>query len=232
MSEQDKENGTPETPIGKDAASLKDAADAILAADKAQRAHEAPADENEAEGEPAAERDPFEVLLELQKENAELKDKALRAMSEAENTRRRAMRDKEDAARYGAQKFGSDMVQVSDNLRRAIAALKPEDRDASPDTVKALIDGVEATERQLLAAFERHGIKEITPQPGDRFDAHLHEAMFEVPNSGQPAGTVVHVIEAGYMIGERLLRAARVGVAKADDAAPQGSGGPTVDIKA
>jgi molecular chaperone GrpE len=186
---------------------------------------------NEAgEGNPAeAEPDPFQVLVALQKENAELKDKALRAVAEAENTRRRAERERQDAVRYAAAGFARDMVQVSDNLRRAIAALKPEERDASPDTVKALIDGVEATERQLLSTFERHGIKEITPAPGDRFDAHLHEAMFEVPNSGQPAGSVVHVIEAGYTIGDRLLRAARVGVAKGEDGAPKGAG---VDVRA
>ncbi|MCE9648121.1 MAG: nucleotide exchange factor GrpE [Parvibaculum sp.] len=190
---------------------------------------------NEAgEGEPGdmqAEPDPFQVLVALQKENAELKDKALRAVAEAENTRRRAERERQDAVRYAAAGFARDMVQVSDNLRRAIAALKPEEREASPDTVKALIDGVEATERQLLATFERHGIKEITPAPGDRFDAHLHEAMFEVPNSGQPAGSVVHVIEAGYMIGDRLLRAARVGVAKGEDGAPKPNGAG-VDVRA
>lgn len=225
MSDQDNENGKP---VGTDAKSLKEAADAILAADAAAPQNEA--GEEGGEGEP----DPFAVLTALQKENEELKDKVLRAVAEAENTRRRAMREKEDAQRYGAQKFGSDMVQVSDNLRRAIAALKPEDRDASPETVKSLIDGVEATERQLLAAFERHGIKEITPKPGDKFDAHLHEAMFEVPGSGQPAGTVVHVIEAGYMIGDRLLRAARVGVAKAEEGAPSSgqAGSEGVDIKA
>jgi molecular chaperone GrpE len=225
MSDQDNENGKP---ADTDAKSLKEAADAILAADAAAAQNEA--GEEGGEGEP----DPFAVLTALQKENEELKDKALRAVAEAENTRRRAMREKEDAQRYGAQKFGSDMVQVSDNLRRAIAALKPEDREAAPETVRALIDGVEATERQLLAAFERHGIKEITPKPGDKFDAHLHEAMFEVPNSGQPAGTVVHVIEAGYMIGDRLLRAARVGVAKAEEGAPSGgqASGEGVDIKA
>jgi molecular chaperone GrpE len=109
------------------------------------------------------------------------------------------------------------MVHVNDNLRRAIATLKPEERESSPATVKALIDGVEATERQLLATFERHGIKEITPMPGDIFDAHLHEAMYEVSGGGQAAGTVVHVAEAGYMICDRLLRAARVGVAKAEN---------------
>ena len=224
MSDQDNENTMPE---GKDPKSLKEAADAILAADAAAR--KAEAGEGGA-GDPAGDPDPFAVLTALQKENEELKDKLLRAVAEAENTRRRAERDKQDAARYAAAGFGRDMVQVSDNLRRAIAALKPEDREAAPETVKSLIDGVEATERQLLSTFERHGIKEITPAPGDKFDAHLHEAMFEVPNSGQPAGTVVHVVEAGYTIGDRLLRAARVGVAKADDSAPQGGEG--VDIKA
>ncbi|MFZ2467038.1 MAG: nucleotide exchange factor GrpE [Parvibaculum sedimenti] len=169
------------------------------------------------------EGDPFVVLQALQAENADLKDKLLRAVAEAENVRRRAERDRQDAARYGAQNFARDMVPVSDNLRRAIATLNPEEREAASATVKALIEGVEMTERQLLATFERHGIKEITPTPGDRFDANLHEAMFEVPGTGQPAGTVVHVVEAGYMIGDRLLRAARVGVAKADEAAPNGT---------
>ncbi|MEN6541383.1 nucleotide exchange factor GrpE [Parvibaculum sp.] len=164
-----------------------------------------------------AEPDPFVVLQALQAENADLKDKLLRAVAEAENVRRRAERDRQDAARYGAANFARDMVQVSDNLRRAIATLNPEEREAASATVKALIEGVEVTERQLLATFERHGIKEITPAPGDRFDANLHEAMFEVPGTGQPAGTVVHVVEAGYTIGDRLLRAARVGVAKADE---------------
>jgi molecular chaperone GrpE len=229
MSEHDDENGKSDDGKlkGKDAASLKEAADAILAADNAAKAGQADEGTDDApEGEP----DPFAVLVSLQKENADLKDKLLRAMSETENTRRRAVKEKQDATRYAAAGFGRDMVQVSDNLRRAIAALKPEDRDASPETVKALIDGVEATERQLLATFERHGIKEITPNAGDRFDAHLHEAMFEVPNSGQPAGTVVHVIEAGYMIGDRLLRAARVGVAANDGG--QNPAGAGVDIKA
>ena len=227
MTEQDNNNGIPDAPQAKDPASLKAAADAILAAADAAAPSGSAGAEDEAV-EPEGEPDPFAVLVALQQENADLKDRLLRAMSEAENTRRRAVRDKEDAQRYGAQKFAGDMVMVSDNLRRAIAALKPEDREASPETVQSLIDGVEATERQLLAAFERHGIKEITPQAGDRFDAHLHEAMFEVPNSGQPAGSVVHVIEAGYMIGDRLLRAARVGVAKAEDGAPKSG----VDIQA
>jgi len=121
-----------------------------------------PEPETDAPAEAQAEPDPFAVLTALQAENAELKDKLLRAVAEAENVRRRAEREKQDAARYGAASFARDMVQVSDNLRRAIAALKPEERDAAPATVKALIEGVEMTERQLLSTFERHGIKEIT----------------------------------------------------------------------
>jgi molecular chaperone GrpE len=180
--------------------------------------------QDDASGEQPGEPDPFEVLVALQAENAELKDKALRAVAEAENTRRRAQREREDAVRYAAANFARDMVQVSDNLRRAVAAIKPEEREAADPSIKALVEGVEATERQLLATFERHGIKEITPAPGDRFDANLHEAMFEVPGSGQPAGTVVQVIEAGYSIGDRLLRAARVGVAKAEEGAARTNG--------
>lgn len=167
----------------------------------------------------------------LEADIAELKDKLLRAVAEAENVRRRAERERQDAARYGAANFARDMVQVSDNLRRAIAALKPEEREAAPASLKALVEGVEMTERQLLSTFERHGIREITPAPGERFDANLHEAMFEVPTAEQPAGTVVHVVEAGYMIGERLLRAARVGVARAPEGGAA-AGGPSVDIKA
>lgn len=171
------------------------------------------------------EPDPFAVLTALQTENAELKDKLLRVVAESENARRRAERERADAVRYAAASFGRDMVQVSDNLRRAIAAVNVDERAAASETVQALIDGVEATERQLLATFERHGIKEITPAIGERFDPNLHEAMFEVPGTGQPGGTVVQVIEAGYTISDRLLRAARVGVAKAEDGAPRGNGG-------
>ena len=114
------------------------------------------------------------------------------------------------------------MLEVSDNLRRALATLKEEERAGVTDSVASLIEGVEMTDRLLAAIFERHGIREITPKPGERFDPNLHEAMFEVPDSGQPAGTVVHVLEAGYKIGERLLRAARVGVAKAEDGVQNG----------
>jgi len=149
----------------------------------------------------------------LEAQIAELKDKLLRAVAEAENVRRRAERERQDTAKYAAAKFARDMLEVADNLRRAVASLKPEERESASASVQSLIEGVEVTERQLISVFERHGIKEITPQAGDKFDANLHEAMFEVPGTEHPAGSVVHVMEAGYTIGDRLLRAARVGVA-------------------
>jgi molecular chaperone GrpE len=115
------------------------------------------------------------------------------------------------------------MLQVGDNLRRALDTLSEEDRAGMSDNVKALLEGVEMTERAMLSTFERHGIRQVMPQVGDRFDANQHEAMFEVPGTGQPGGTIVQVLEAGYMIGDRLLRAARVGVAKAEVGATNGS---------
>jgi molecular chaperone GrpE len=154
----------------------------------------------------------------LEAEIADLKDRLLRVAAEMENTRKRAERDRADATRYAAANFARDMLQVSDNLRRAIGTLKDDEREGAADSVKAMVEGVEMTERQLLSIFERHGIREITPQPGERFDPNLHEAMFEVPGTEHPAGTVVHVLEGGYTIGDRLLRAARVGVAKAEGA--------------
>lgn len=158
----------------------------------------------------------------LQAEIADLRNRLLRAAADMENNRKRAERERQDAQRYAAANFARDMLEVSDNLRRAVATLKEDERAEAADSVKAMIEGVEMTDRQLVTIFERHGIREITPQPGERFDPNLHEAMFEVPGTDQPAGTVVHVLGAGYMIGDRLLRAARVGVAKAEDGATKG----------
>jgi molecular chaperone GrpE len=163
----------------------------------------------------------------LEEANAEigrLKDQLLRALAETENVRRRAARDREDAQRYAASNFAKDMLTVSDNLARALQHIPAEQLESDP-ALKSLYDGVAATERQLLAAFERHGIKRIDPL-GEKFDPHLHQAMFEVPGSGQPAGTVVQVLQPGYVMHDRLLRAAMVGVAKADPGAKaNGEGG-------
>mgnify|MGYP003626157207 CR=1 FL=1 len=177
--------------------------------------------------EPAAQGEAEDVTAEpetvlLAAEIADLKERLLRMGAELDNTRKRAERERQDASRYAVANFSRDMLEVSDNLRRALATLKEEERAGVTDSVASLIEGVEMTDRLLAAIFERHGIREITPKPGERFDPNLHEAMFEVPDSGQPAGTVVHVLEAGYKIGERLLRAARVGVAKAEDGVQNG----------
>lgn len=147
----------------------------------------------------------------LAAEVADLKDQLLRALAEGENTRKRAAREREDSARYGISNFARDIVAVADNLRRAIDSL-PADKGGE-DVLKTLTEGVAATLRQLDAAFENHGIERIDPV-GQPFDHNLHQAMFEDPDSDQPPGTVVQVIQQGYKIHDRLLRPAMVGVAK------------------
>jgi len=168
---------------------------------------EARSTETEAETEAEAASD-IEILA---AEAADLKDQLLRALAEGENTRKRAAREREDSARYGISNFARDVVAVADNLRRAIDSL-PAD-NAGEDVVKTLTEGVAATLRQLDAAFANHGIERIDPA-GQPFDHNLHQAMFEDPDSDQPPGTVVQVIEHGYKIHDRLLRPAMVGVAK------------------
>ena len=153
-------------------------------------------------------------IAEQKAEIEELKDRALRAMAEVENVRRRGQREIEDAGRFAITGFARNLLTVADNLRRAIAAVPPAQREETP-LIKALCDGVEATERELLRAMDNAGVKPIKAE-GVQFDPNLHEVMFEMPGGGQPAGTVMQVIETGYMIHDRLLRPARVGVAKAE----------------
>ena len=160
----------------------------------------------------AAEIDHEARIAELEGQVVQLRDQALRALAEAENVRRRTERDKEQTRLYAAGNLAKDLLNAVDNLRRALDAA-PKDRDALDDTVKNLIVGVEMTERDLLSAFEKNGIKRIEPL-GERFDPNLHQAMFEVENSGKPAGTVVQLLAPGYVLHDRLLRAAMVGVAK------------------
>lgn len=191
-------------------------------AEAAEKLAESLAEEPAAQGEAQDAATGGPDIVAIQAENADLRDRLLRAAAEMENTRKRAEREKQDAARYANAGFARDMLEVSDNLRRALATLKEDERETAAGSVKAMVEGVEMTERQLLAIFERHGIREVTPKPGERFDPNHHEAMFEVPGSEHPAGSVVHVLEAGYKIGDRLLRAARVGVAKREDGAQNG----------
>jgi molecular chaperone GrpE len=151
----------------------------------------------------------------LDAENASLKDQLLRALADTENMRRRAEREREDTSKYAVATLARDILSVADNLRRALEAM-PADQ-APDDATRSLLAGIEATERELLGTFERRGIKRIEPL-GERFDPNFHQAMFEVANSGQEPGTVVQVLQSGYVIHDRLLRPALVGVAKSDTA--------------
>jgi molecular chaperone GrpE len=155
---------------------------------------------------------PESRIAELEAEVAKYKDQALRALAEQENVRRRAQRDREDALKFATSGFAKDLVTVADNLRRAIDSV-PEAQASGNDLVKNLLSGVSATERELLSAFEKHGIRKLDPL-GEKFDHNFHQAIFELENTGKPAGTVVQVLQAGYVIHDRLLREAMVGVAK------------------
>ena len=169
-----------------------------------------------------AELTPAQQLEAAKAEAAQLKDQLLRAMAETENVRRRAAREREDATKYGVSNFAREMVVVADNLRRALEAI-PAEALAGDEALKNLFEGVAATERQLEAAFDKQAIKRIWPI-GEKFDSNLHQAMFEVPGTDQPNGTIVQVLQAGYVIHDRLLRPAMVGVAKG--AATQSSAPP------
>ena len=162
---------------------------------------------------PTSEPSEEDVLLRLAAENEELKDRALRLAAEMENLRRRTQRDIADAKTYAVAAFARDMLSVSDNLQRALEAIPQEAKDSDDAGFKALIDGVQMTERDMLSTLERHGVRKLTPE-GEKFDPNFHQAMFEVPNPDVPNNTVVQVVQAGFAIGERVLRPAMVGVAK------------------
>jgi molecular chaperone GrpE len=160
---------------------------------------------------PAASPDPLD---EAQREAAEFKDKLLRTLAEMENLRKRTEREIGDARAYGIAGFARDVLAVADNMNRALETIGPELRDGADAKVKALIEGVELTERELLKALEKHGVKKFSPE-GQKFDPNVHQAMFEMPSADVPPGHVAQVMQAGYMIGERVLRPAMVGVSKA-----------------
>jgi molecular chaperone GrpE len=143
----------------------------------------------------------------------ELRDKFLRAVAETDNVRKRAERDVADARTYGITGFARDVVAVADNLARALGAVSPEQRAAADETLKALLDGVDLTRRELQNTLKKHGVRELDPK-GEKFDPNFHQAMYEVPDPQVPAGTVVQVVQTGYAIGERVLRPAMVAVSK------------------
>jgi molecular chaperone GrpE len=159
----------------------------------------------------AAELSPEARMAALEAELAEQKDRLLRALAETENVRRRSQREREDASKYAVAGFAKELLSVADNLRRALDSL-PAEEAKDPRTV-SLLEGVEATERELLGVFERNGVRRIDPD-GERFDHNFHQAIFEAERPGRPAGTIIEVLQPGYVLHDRLLRPAMVGVAK------------------
>ncbi len=154
-------------------------------------------------------------IAELQQELLDARDRTMRALADSENTRKRAMKDRDDAGKYAVANFARDMLTFSDNFTRALGSM-PEDAPS------AVTEGLEAMDQELLSVFDRHGIKKIEPLD-EPFDANFHEVMFEAPMPGKAAGTIIQVIEAGYVLNERLLRAAKVGIAKADEGTDPGA---------
>lgn len=160
----------------------------------------------------------------------ELRDKLLRTLAEMENLRRRHSRELEDARKYAMAGFARDLLDVADNMRRALAAVPDEAREQN-ELVRNLLEGVELTERTLSSAFDKHGVKKVAPERGEKFDHNRHQAMFEVPTADLPPGHVADVMQTGWVISDRLLRPAMVGVTKAapKPAPESGAAGDTGD---
>lgn len=180
-------------------------------AEDQNRAEKAEMQENATPAPEAANENDQVATLEAQA--AELRDRFLRAVAEGENIRKRAEKDVADARAYGITAFARDVLTVADNLARTIEHVSAEARASADPSLKALLEGVEITERDLQMILQKNGVKPINPM-GEKFDPHFHQAMFEVPDSGRPHGTVVQVVQTGYAIGDRVLRPAMVGVAK------------------
>jgi molecular chaperone GrpE len=188
-------------------------------------AAEDPAVKSEAaEAKPEAAADatpaPEAEIEDLRQKNAELNDRLLRLAAEMENQRKRAEREIADTRTYAIAGFARDMLTATDSLSRALMTLPAEARESADGALKSLIDGIELTEREMQRLLAKHGVKPIEAE-GEKFDPHKHQAMFEVPDPTRPEGTVVQVVQAGFSIGERVLRPAMVGVAKGGPKAGQ-----------
>jgi molecular chaperone GrpE len=167
---------------------------------------------------------PADVIQALNTENVELKDRLLRALAETENVRRRGEQERENTKQFAVTRFARDMLGIADNFARALSHLPAEVREAADPQIKAVIEGVEVTERQLMNTLATHGVKPIETE-GVKFDPNFHQAIAEVPGEGRPAGTIVNVMQSGYTISDRLLRPAMVTVARKETtngAAPGG----------
>jgi molecular chaperone GrpE len=208
MSEQNREPVEPESA----ATPERDAEDASNNGE----GEAAPASEEAAE---LDEPDPAALIAELEAERDELKKRVMYALAETENLRKRAERDRRDAEAYGGTRLARDLLSVHDNLDRAVAAID----DALRESASAVMEGVELTQRELLAAFAKHKIEKVAPVAGDVFDPNFHQAMFEAPVPGAPDNSIIEVMQPGFTIAGRLLRPALVGVAKGGGAAPAAS---------
>lgn len=156
-------------------------------------------------------------IAELEAEISRLKDHVMRALAETDNIRKRSVKEREDASKYSVTAFAREMIDIADNFQRAMDAV-PEEAKAADPVLKNLMDGIEAIERGMLKSLEKQGIRKLEPI-GEPFNPNFHEVMFEAPVSGKPGGLVIQVIETGYVIHDRLLRAAKVGVSKGEDSA-------------
>ena len=177
--------------------------------------------------------DPVEVLV---NENAELKDRLLRMAAEMENLRKRMEREIADTRSYSISGFARDMLVVTDNLSRALTAVPEEARESADANVKSLIEGIEMTERETYRLLQKHGVEPIDAD-GQKFDPHKHQAVFEIPNPDVPEGTVLQVMQAGFAIGDRILRPSMVGVSKggpkvAAEPKPEATPGAEIDKEA
>jgi molecular chaperone GrpE len=161
---------------------------------------------------------PEEKIAALEAELEAGREQLLRQLAETENVRRRAKREREDTIRYGASALARDLLNVADNLQRALKSV-PEEARETDETIKNLVIGVELTEKELLGALQKQGVEKVEPL-GEKFSYDRHQAMFEVPGTDKPAGTVVEVMQPGYVMHDRLLRPAMVGVAKGDPESP------------
>lgn len=194
---------------------------------EAEAAREAAAEMDDAAAEPRTEDDPF---AQLQKENAELKDRLMRALAEVENVRRRAEKDRQDAAKFGPSGLAKELLPAIDNLGRALMSV-PDELRKGDDAVKNLVMGVEMIEKQFVDALSRFNIKRIDPV-GEKFNYEHHQAMSEAEGTGHPPGTVAQVLQPGYVMHDRLLRPAMVIVAKGDPGADRADGHGPVDTTA
>ena len=168
---------------------------------------------------PANDTAPTDAADTVARETAELKDKLLRTLAEMENLRRRTEREVADARLYGIASFARDVLGIADNMHRALQAARQELQGTTEPRVQTLLEGLELIERELLKTLEKNGVRKFDPQ-GEKFDPNLHQAMYEVADASAPVGTVAQVIQAGYMIGDRILRPALVAVATGAKASP------------